>query len=334
MTQAQLDIARAELSALQSLKAADCVLSAPEDGTLTQLNLEAGQNSTSVAGLLADRNAASVLTFSLEQASARLATVGTQITVKQGSQSMQTTVTALSDPSEEGSIQITAMLHSGDWKAGSATVEIKLNAGQYEQCLPATAIQTDSSGMFVYLVEERATLLGIQNVLIRLPVTVEAQGDGRLLFPAASADRWSPVRTNRSRKVPGFGWHHEKTVIHDIGVGVDCTRSGGTVYFSGRSSRRMDMSCALKSRSLFCKPTHSARQQNISASISHSGKKIQKQLQRIWNEVLRHNAFLCMAARPSASRRPVCTGAHRGQASGMDVRSVPVWPMHFLEVVK
>lgn len=72
VTQAQLDIARAELSALQSLKAADCVLSAPEDGTLTQLNLEAGQNSTSVAGLLADRNAASVLTFSLEQASAAL----------------------------------------------------------------------------------------------------------------------------------------------------------------------------------------------------------------------------------------------------------------------
>ena len=36
----------------------------------------------------------------------------------------------------------------------------------------------------------------------------------------------------------------------------------------------------------------------------------------------------------TASRRPVCTGAHRGQASGMDVRSVPVWPMHFLEVVK
>ena len=60
VTQAQLDIARAELSALQSLKAADCVLSAPEDGTLTQLNLEAGQNSTSVAGLLADLNAAGV----------------------------------------------------------------------------------------------------------------------------------------------------------------------------------------------------------------------------------------------------------------------------------
>ena len=203
VTQAQLDIARAELSALQSLKAADCVLSAPEDGTLTQLNLEAGQNSTSVAGLLADRNAASVLTFSLEQASARLATVGTQITVKQGSQSMQTTVTALSDPSEEGSIQITAMLHSGDWKAGSATVEIKLNAGQYEQCLPATAIQTDSSGMFVYLVEERATLLGIQNVLIRLPVTVEAQGDG---MAAVSGSISGQVVTGADKPLSEGSW--------------------------------------------------------------------------------------------------------------------------------
>lgn len=27
-------------------------------------------------------------------------------------------------------------------------------------------------------------------------------------------------------------------------------------------------------------------------------------------------------------------GSAPGQASGMDVRSVPVWPMHFLEVVK
>lgn len=54
VTQAQLDIARMELSALQALEAADCIFSAPADGTLTQLNLVAGQNSSSVAGLLAD----------------------------------------------------------------------------------------------------------------------------------------------------------------------------------------------------------------------------------------------------------------------------------------
>ena len=199
VTQAQLDIARAELSALQELEAADGIFSAPMDGTLTQLNLVAGQNSSSVAG----QNAASVLTFSLEQESARLATVGTQVTVKQGSQSMQTTITALSEPSEDGSIQITAMLNSGEWKAGSATVEIKLNAGQYEQCLPATAIQTDSSGMFVYLVEEQSTLLGTQNVLIRLPVTVEAQGDG---MAAVSGSISGQVVTGADKPLSEGAW--------------------------------------------------------------------------------------------------------------------------------
>ena len=94
---------------------------------------------------------------------------------------MQTTITALSDPSEEGSIQITAMLH----------------------CLPATAIQTDSSGMFVYLVEERATLLGIQNVLIRLPVTVEAQGDG---MAAVSGSISGQVVTGADKPLSEGSW--------------------------------------------------------------------------------------------------------------------------------
>ena len=125
------------------------------------------------------------------------------VTVEQGSQSAQTTITALSEPSEEGSIQITAMLNSGDWKAGSATVEIKLNAGQYEQCLPATAIQTDSSGMFVYLVEEQSTLLGTQNVLIRLPVTVVAQGDGMV---AVSGSISGQVVTGADKPLSEGAW--------------------------------------------------------------------------------------------------------------------------------
>ena len=178
VTQAQLDVARTELSVLQALQSADGILTAPTDGTLTQLNLAAGQNSSAVAGLLADQSAASVLTFSLDQEAARLANVGMQVTAKQGSQSEQTTITALSAPAEDGSVQATATLEGESWKAGAATVEFKLNAGQYPQCLPATAIQKDSTGTFVYLVEEQSTLLGEQNVLVRLPVTVEAQGDG------------------------------------------------------------------------------------------------------------------------------------------------------------
>lgn len=203
VTRAQLDAARAELSALQALEAADATLTAPVDGTLTQLNLAAGQASSDVAGLLADKNTASVLTFSLDQEAARLATAGMQVTAKQGSQSVQTTVTALSEPSEDGSVQVTAALDTGSWKAGAATVEIRLNAGQYQQCLPSTAIQTDSSGTFVYLMEEQSTLLGQQNVLIRLPVTVQAQGDG---MTAVSGSISGQVVTGADKPLTEGAW--------------------------------------------------------------------------------------------------------------------------------
>ena len=178
VTLAQLEAAKAELQALDALQQAGGVLTAPNAGTLTRIDLAAGQNSTAVAGLLADAETGCTLTFALDKDAAKLAAVGTQVTVKQGSLSGQAAITALSEADGDGSVQADVQLESGGWKAGAATVELKLNAGQYPQCLPATAIQQDSTGSFVYLIETRSTLLGQQNVLVRLPVTVEAQGDG------------------------------------------------------------------------------------------------------------------------------------------------------------
>lgn len=175
---AQLEAARAELSALQALQQNGSALLAPQSGTLTRVDLAAGQNSSRVAGLLAGADTGCVLTFALDRDAARLAATGTQVSVRQGSQSAQVEITSLSEPAEDGSVQVTAALEPGVWKAGAATVELKLNAGQYAQCLPATSVQADSDGNFVYLIEEQPTLLGQQNVLVRVPVTVVAQGDG------------------------------------------------------------------------------------------------------------------------------------------------------------
>ena len=179
VTEAELAAARAERDALQTLQDAGGVLTAPYAGTLTRLDLTAGQDSPAVAGLLAEADAGCTLTFTLDEDTARLAAAGAPVTVTQGSLSQQAAITALAEPAADGSVQATVQLAAGGWKAGAATVELTWNAGQYPQCLPATAIQADGSGgYFVYLLEERATPLGQQNVLVRLPVTLEAQGDG------------------------------------------------------------------------------------------------------------------------------------------------------------
>mgnify|MGYP000396782421 CR=1 FL=1 len=41
-----------------------------------------------------------------------------------------------------------------------------------------TAVNSDNAGNFVYLVETKNTVLGVQSVLVRLGVTVEERGDG------------------------------------------------------------------------------------------------------------------------------------------------------------
>lgn len=184
VTAAQLAAAEATLAELRALQQAGGALTAPDAGTLTELNLTPGQQSPRVAGLLADGEVGSTLVFTLDESAAKLATVGTAVTVRQGSAEGQAAITALGAADDDGNVQATAAL-DGRWKAGAATVELKLNAGQFSQCLPATAVQSDSSGDFVYLIESRSTLLGQQNALVRLPVTVLAQGDGTVAVDAA-----------------------------------------------------------------------------------------------------------------------------------------------------
>ena len=170
VTAAQLAAAEATLAELRALRQAGGALTAPAAGTLTEL--------------MADGEVGSTLVFTLDESAAKLATVGTAVTVRQGSAEGQAAITALGAADDDGNVQATAAL-DGRWKAGAATVELKLNAGQFSQCLPATAVQSDSSGDFVYLIESRSTLLGQQNALVRLPVTVLAQGDGTVAVDAA-----------------------------------------------------------------------------------------------------------------------------------------------------
>lgn len=178
VTRAQLDAARARLAALQAIVDNGGVLAAPRDGVLTRLDLEPGQQSPAVAGLLAGADAERTLTFALDEDAAALAAVGSTVTVRQNSRTQQAAIATLT-PTEDGGAEAALTLPAAGWSEGAATVELQLNAGQYDQCLPATAIQSDSMGQFVYLVETRPTLLGEQNVLVRLSVTVLAQGDGQ-----------------------------------------------------------------------------------------------------------------------------------------------------------
>lgn len=178
VTRAAIETAKTELAALNALQSAHYQYLSPADGTLTTLALEPGKASTAVGGLIAGADAGSTLTATLTEDQAKLVTVGTALRVSQGSGAEQSaTVNTLAAPGDDGSVQLTAALPAGSWKAGAASLSITAQGAEQSLTLPGTAVNQDAEGKFVYIVEEQNTVLGIQNVLVRIPVTVLESGD-------------------------------------------------------------------------------------------------------------------------------------------------------------
>lgn len=168
---------QAELDALQALMKEGARYTAPQNGTVIQLNLKVGENSPKVGGLLADEAADYTLSIPLDKDQAQQITVGTVLHVSQSKVSGDAAVQNLSETDAEGTVTATATLPQGGWNAGACNVSTTSQSSRQDFVLPSTAIRQDGDGFFVLAAEEQNTILGLQNVLVRLPVTVLEEGD-------------------------------------------------------------------------------------------------------------------------------------------------------------
>lgn len=168
---------QAELDALQALLKEGARYTAPQNGTVIQLNLKVGENSPKVGGLLADEAADYTLSIPLDKDQAQQITVGTVLHVSQSKVSGDAAVQNLSEEDAEGTVMATATLPQGGWNAGACNVSATSQSSRQDFVLPSTAIRQDGDGFFVLAAEEQNTILGLQNVLVRLPMTVLEEGD-------------------------------------------------------------------------------------------------------------------------------------------------------------
>ena len=67
---------------------------------------------------------------------------------------------------------LSAALTGSDWQVGKAELTIRLSETEYDCCLPVSALHSDNGGDFVYSVEERNTILGLQNIVRKVYVEV------------------------------------------------------------------------------------------------------------------------------------------------------------------
>ena len=156
---------------LKKLDEQEGVFCAPQTGTVESLQLMQGQTSGQVGGSISDPERGYQIRFALEAEDAVQDTAGVTVTVMQGAKSESMKINS-SVSQQDGGVVLSAALTGSDWQVGKAELTIRLSETEYDCCLPVSALHSDNGGDFVYSVEERNTILGLQNIVRKVYVEV------------------------------------------------------------------------------------------------------------------------------------------------------------------
>lgn len=174
-----------ELDALLAVQQAGGQYMAPISGTLIQMNLKAGESSPAVGGLLAADDTDYTIEVLLTEEQAASVAVGTVLHVSQGKAKGDAAVQQLSDADASGATTAIATLTEGAWSAGAAQVNVTTESSRQDLVLPVSAVHQDNDGDYVLVMEEQSTVLGLQYVLRRVPVSPVAEGDSEIAVSGA-----------------------------------------------------------------------------------------------------------------------------------------------------
>ena len=139
--------------------------------TVESLQLMQGQTSGQVGGSISDPERGYQIRFALEAEDAVQDTAGVTVTVMQGAKSESVKINS-SVSQQDGGVVLSAALTGSDWQVGKAELTIRLSETEYDCCLPVSALHSDNGGDLVYSVEERNTILGLQNIVRKVYVEV------------------------------------------------------------------------------------------------------------------------------------------------------------------
>lgn len=179
--QLELEQKQRQLQKLEALSQAQGTVTAPADGTVYEVKAASGQRTGSEAAVtLTDDAAGCRLEATLTPEEARYLARGQEVTVTpSGGQPVKTTVASLA-VSQSQQVTVTASLEGSGLTGMAATLSAEQKTENYSLVLPIGALHEDSGEKYVLRVEERQSILGTEQVAVRVPVTVKDQSATRV----------------------------------------------------------------------------------------------------------------------------------------------------------
>ena len=119
--------------------------------------------------------------LNLPWADAEFLSIGSEATVTTGGGSIFFTptttgvVSSISQPDENDRANVSIALPAGNWNVGQRVdAQVVLSSANFDMSVPITAVHSDNAGYFIFVMEQRSTVLGVQNVVVRVNVTIVA----------------------------------------------------------------------------------------------------------------------------------------------------------------
>ena len=134
-------------------------------------------------------------------------TVGSESEVTTGGGNMFFTptvtgvVSGISQPDDNDRVTITIALPDSNWNVGQRVdAQIILSRANYDFSVPISAVHSDNAGYFLHIMEQRNTVMGLQNVVVRVNVTIFAS-DNQMVSVMGPVSRSCQVIISSNRAI-------------------------------------------------------------------------------------------------------------------------------------
>lgn len=162
---------------LQKVMDVNGKITAPSDGLITKVNVTTGEMTTEDTAIrISDQSAGYKFTATLDKASAKYLSKDDKVTLDLGN---GTTVEGLTVQSidvsaeDKNSYELTVSIPAKVKKLGSiATLKVEKASKKYDTCVPLGALHSDGDKYYVYVINEKDTILGTETAVDKVQVDI------------------------------------------------------------------------------------------------------------------------------------------------------------------
>ena len=162
---------------LQKVMEVNGKITAPSDGLITKVNVTTGETTTEDTAIrISDQSAGYKFTATLDKASAKYLSKDDKVTLDLGN---GTTVEGLTVQSidvsaeDKNSYELTVSIPAKVKKLGSiATLKVEKASKKYDTCVPLGALHSDGDKYYVYVINEKDTILGTETAVDKVQVDI------------------------------------------------------------------------------------------------------------------------------------------------------------------